>query len=163
MHYQYMGSKKYWISSKYWLSLLFFFLIIFPLFRGARLHLYKYKEHFLNHQWDDPCNWWGPKHLMSTMYVLRGNVKKTRARCTTGAQVEQVQTIWLSMACSILTYNLFHAQAWSCTNVHDLILYYFYLSVLKGSVHDCILHGCSSVCDCTECGCSVCIILDRTH
>ena len=28
------------------------------------------------------------------------------------------------MASSILTYNLFHAQAWSCTNVHDLILYY---------------------------------------
>ena len=86
---------------------------------------------------------------------------KTRARRTTGAQVEQVQTIWLSMASSILTYNLFHVQAWSCTNVHDLILYY--LSVLKGSVHDCILHGCSSVCDCTECGCSVCIILDRMH
>ena len=38
-------------------------------------------------------------------------ILKTRARRTTGAQVEQVQTILLSMASSILTYNIFYTPA----------------------------------------------------
>ena len=54
---------------------------------------------------------------------------KTRARRTTGAQVEQVQTIWLSIVNSVLTYNLFHTQAWSSLMYMTLVyITYVYLN-----------------------------------